>query len=578
MPDLRITVTTESAQLQKIIDQLNTTGLTSKELNTQMRNLKETTKLGSQEMKDMGDVLAQVREQSKSAAAQENSFGNVIRQNRQERRLYMFAINEGLAAITAATGGENQFAKAITSGAGAVFGMKFALDAMGLSAAAAWPVAIIVAAWSVISGIISTHKKETEELNTLLRENLDLEIKLGNVAPEAGVSADTTALVEAKKKLADLQRLVTNTYVNRAGQTFSNTTTAGTATEIAQQINLIDKLQLKISEGNKKIADENGKALDDFKNQMDQQIAGENKSDETINKTTESIKDQTSAMWQLGKLTDAQYYSILLQRREQARIVGDLETQVKLQEQLEKFQLGGAGSASSMIGNTGGSISKIANTWTGEHVKKGELGAIDNTPYAAAIAGSANPKKTTAEVMGEYLTDPLKSGFQSVTQSALEGMNRMWEKSSGFASTVLGRAFESIADSLLEKVANELEGGAVEGLLGLIGLAGGGDFSYGSQLQFAANGINFRYGNGIQNIVVGEQGKELLQVGRNGGRVISNKNFQRASQGNTASGNSSDAMASALNALASRLQPASAFDVYFAVKKAGNIRNNGMKM
>jgi hypothetical protein len=154
----------------------------------------------------------------------------------------------------------------------------------------------------------------------------------------------------------------------------------------------------------------------------------------------------------------------------------------------------------------------------------------------------------------------------------------MWEKSSGFASTVLGRAFESIADSLLEKVANELEGGAVKGLLGLIGLAGGGDFSYGSQLQFAANGINFRYGNGIQNIVVGEQGKELLQVGRNGGRVISNKNFQRASQGNTASGNSSDAMASALNALASRLQPASAFDVYFAVKKAGNIRNNGMKM
>jgi hypothetical protein len=60
-------------------------------------------------------------------------------------------------------------------------------------------------------------------------------------------------------------------------------------------------------------------------------------------------------------------------------------------------------------------------------------------------------------------------------------------------------------------------------------LGSGGDVTTGGRLQFAASGANFNYG-GLQNVIVGERGAELMQVGKNGVRVFSNQQTQSFNQ------------------------------------------------
>jgi hypothetical protein len=273
--NLNITVTTQNKELQELITKLNSGNITVKDFSKTMRELRSASIPGSQALKDLGDVTAQVSMKSKSAEAQERSFTNVIRESRQERRLYRYAMLEGVAAIESMTGKEDVLTKSVTNGAQAVFGMKFALDAMGLSAKAAWPVAIIVAAWSVISGILDSQKKKTEELNEVLRENLELQIKLGMVQPEVGVEADIKKLKEEEAKLAELKTKGHSVTTMGEYGNLVTTSYAADANEIAKQENIILKLREKIQEENKKIADENGKLLDKFKEGMDNTLENE---------------------------------------------------------------------------------------------------------------------------------------------------------------------------------------------------------------------------------------------------------------------------------------------------------------
>ena len=115
---------------------------------------------------------------------------------------------------------------------------------------------------------------------------------------------------------------------------------------------------------------------------------------------------------------------------------------------------------------------------------------------------------------------------------------------------------------------------AVSSIIAMLG--GGGDVvASGSKLQFAANGANFNYGS-LQNVIVGERGAELMQVGRNGVRVISNNNLQKMnqmSQSSRGGGNGNAEMARAINNLAAQIVPQTANDIFFATKKAGHIRS-----
>ena len=256
MPDsnLNITVTTDSKALQDLVTKLNAGTITVKEFSKTVRDLKSEAIPGSQALKDLGDVAAQVSMQSKSVIAQERTFTNVIRESRQERRLYRYAMLEGVAAVQALTGKEDILTASVTNGAQAVFGMKFALDAMGVSAKAAWPVAIIVAAWTVISGILSSHKKAVEDLNKLNRENLELQVKLGLIDKSVLLTADQKALNDARAKLKAMQDAMAHPTFEKTtryyhGETIAvNTRTSPTYSEkeIADQLNIVLKLQDRI--------------------------------------------------------------------------------------------------------------------------------------------------------------------------------------------------------------------------------------------------------------------------------------------------------------------------------------------
>ena len=123
MPDsnLNITVTTDSKALQDLVTKLNAGTITVKEFSKTVRDLKSEAIPGSQALKDLGDVAAQVSMQSKSVIAQERTFTNVIRESRQERRLYRYAMLEGVAAVQALTGKEDILTASVTNGAQAVF-------------------------------------------------------------------------------------------------------------------------------------------------------------------------------------------------------------------------------------------------------------------------------------------------------------------------------------------------------------------------------------------------------------------------------------------------------------------------
>jgi hypothetical protein len=499
----------------------------------------------------------------------EKGLTDVIKSARQERRMYMFAVREAETALTSVIGKESAVTSAMTNGTSAVFGMKFALESMGVAAKAAWPVAIIVAAWSVISGIIDSSKKKTEELNTVLRENLDLEIKLGRIAPETGVEADVAQLKKEQDKLDALKKIEQIEFKNEYGTVMMSrpgTETVGSAKEIADQINLIDKLQLKISEGNKKIADENGKALDEFKGNMDNVIANEDKQEKATKETKQNIQDQTSAMWQLGKIDDASYLAILKKREQQQELLGLYNEELSTKKMIEEVERKIAASKMGNSLNLGSALSggKFNLVGTGyEHLgaiaDKFGTGKSTTQLNTESDQKEAQAKKDTTQ---EYLIEPLRSGFQSVTYSAMSGLNRMWEQSSGFAKTVIGQAFESIADDVLTKLA--VKGG--ESLLSMIP-----GFGF---LAHAANGINLGYG-AMQNVMVGERGPELMQVGRNGVRVISNNNLQMMNQASQASRGGSE-IANAINVLNShvaRLSAGGGDKVLMMTKSAAQVRS-----
>jgi hypothetical protein len=125
--------------------------------------------------------------------------------------------------------------------------------------------------------------------------------------------------------------------------------------------------------------------------------------------------------------------------------------------------------------------------------------------------------------------DAFDQGVNGVTQSLTQAFGNLLN-----GTRNIGQVFSDLGKSLLD-LATQIaaEAAAKAGtnfLLGLIGLKRGGDvITSGSALQFAAAGGDFKFGGG-QNVMVGEDGAELMQVGRNGVRIISNSNLQKMNQ------------------------------------------------
>jgi hypothetical protein len=105
-------------------------------------------------------------------------------------------------------------------------------------------------------------------------------------------------------------------------------------------------------------------------------------------------------------------------------------------------------------------------------------------------------------------------------------MHNMFVNVVGGANSLFQQMLIGIGDAL----AGTLIDKAIGGIFGLIGLAKGGDVFTGNKLQFAASGGNFKYGN-MQNVIVGERGPEMMQVGKNGVRVISNHEMKTVQSG-----------------------------------------------
>ena len=558
-----IKTTSDDAAILAFKDKVENTKMTVKDLSAATRELRNNMIAGSQAQKDAADVLYQVSQQTKSAAQQQNSLIGIMKQDRQERRLGMFAVMESMHALEGITGKQNDFSKAITNGAQTVFGMKFALEAMGVAAKAAWPVAIIVAAWSVISGILDSEKEKNKEIADELQKQYDLKVKLGLISPTQQLSNIGGSINQTQAEISALenQRAKEQAIYDLR---IKSTATMDEARDAMWAIQDIDKqlLPLRTQLLQQEV---------EYKAIFDAQQKNKQKN---VDSTKQDIKDQTSAMWQLGKLDDASYLAILKKREQEAILLKQYDTELTLRTMIAEVEgkiasnklptgtLGGAlaGGKFNLIGTGIENLGKVTDRSAGKGKTTEQLNAESDQREA----------EQKEKLTQEYLIDPLKSGFQSVAYSALTGFNQMWEQSSGFARTVIGQALGSIADKLISNVEDELIGKSANFLLALIGLAGGGDVSYGGGLKFAASGINLPYGNGIQNVVVGENGRELMQVGRNGVRVISNNNLRQISQSSKGNGNVD--MARAIQSLADKIIPASMNEVNTLIIKQNNLR------
>jgi hypothetical protein len=273
---LHITVTTEDAKIAQFVGQLNSGELALGKVNKQLRDLKSAAIPGSQALKDLIDIQRQLGDQSRSTEAREQSLIGTIRQSRQERRLGMFAINESLHALEAATGSENQFAKAVSGGATAVFGIKFALDAMGESMSkVALPIAIAVGLWTVLRDLFGGSAEASKKLNEELKKQNETVI----------------GLVENLEKLGKVSRdQLKNFYQTQIEVLKAQNAQSKTVTNV-QMVNGVpivtkhDELALSPAE-----RDENLKKITDF--QLKQQALDKQDAEDQKKKTQELEKQQ----------------------------------------------------------------------------------------------------------------------------------------------------------------------------------------------------------------------------------------------------------------------------------------------
>ncbi len=544
--NLNITVTTDSAALQDLITKLKSGTMTVADYNKTTRTLRAETIAGSQAQKDLGDVMSQVAKQSKSATVQEESLLGVIRANRRERFLYMFAITESMTAINAATGGQNAFAKSVSSAAGAVFGMKFALDAMGLSATAAWPVAIIVGAWTIIREILASQKKATEDLNAELKKQYDLEVGLGiispstaqaNAAAKVGQASGEMTLLQAKRKSLEDMR----DSLLKQGQGQAAVGVIEQLKTVNEQLVKQKTALLEAEEAYKKLYDTSSKG------QKDAILGLGDIAEQRFRRREISSKEYIDLLER--EIYD---YSKLITSSKDIAVVDGLK--VKMQDAY-KQKLDEA----TKLKEKQNQVEEDAGENNLRIMKAVAQTEQENADYQRNAARNITIGGVSMAQGGTSTQDFEKR--QKVVLEAMEGKVKQSAKETSEATRVIARSFDAVGNSISVNIvdklglANNLLGGFLKqllsgvaqiginyltgGIAGLLGLERGGDVvPGGGSLQFAAMGGNYNYGK-LQNVIVGERGPELMQVGTNGVRVMSNQQMGRMGgnyQGGTSGG------------------------------------------
>jgi hypothetical protein len=144
---------------------------------------------------------------------------------------------------------------------------------------------------------------------------------------------------------------------------------------------------------------------------------------------------------------------------------------------------------------------------------------------------------SNAQRLSNQLGDSMTASFQEATSYLAQGFATAF----GLGNSLLDRMIATFASSALMAlpglIANLASGGVTGNIFSVISawmMASGGEVTTGGPLRFAAAGGNFNYGK-LQNIIVGEKGPELMQIGMNGVRVISNQNMQALNQMSQAS-------------------------------------------
>lgn len=399
----------------------------------------ELMKVGTSVIAQERDAYFQNGNALRSMQTQELGLTDTIKQARQERRLYMFAVREGMTAITAITGSEGELTKAVTSGTSAVFGMQFALTAMGgVFAEFALPVAIAIGLWTALKSLWGDSAKELSGLRDEQLKEIDILIQLGQATKAQKLEMLSAQIAEEQTVLSKMQSFgIWNQMLTAI--TGGKYTGQASAEDLTKQREKVEALTLS------------------YKKLVDEIVKGSESTEKTKKSNPEKeladLQKQQDAMYQLGMLSDYEYLSLLKKREKQAELVKDYVTEAALRKEIldteKKIASLKMGAGLNLGGALAGGKFNLTSNEPG-YINPNQFGTVKSTAQENAESDQREAERKK-QLTQEYLIDPLKSGFQSLAYSGLQGFNRMWEQSSGFARTVLGQAFESIADTLMEK-------------------------------------------------------------------------------------------------------------------------------
>ena len=208
MPDNPVLrVEADSEQVQKLIAAVTSHNSTIrqaseayKQLNAITRDNATAQQLLTGEWSAAGAAQTVYRTRIRETNMEMSGQSNVIKQARQEHRLYMFAIMEGLHAFDGLIGKNKELATALQSAAGAALGMKFALDAMGV--AGSGPLAIVAGGIALVTTILNANKQAAEEdakaWDDLIKKHKELVIETGGLDLTGQLAQATGELVSAE--------------------------------------------------------------------------------------------------------------------------------------------------------------------------------------------------------------------------------------------------------------------------------------------------------------------------------------------------------------------------------------------
>ena len=181
--------------------------------------------IGSEAANDfilLTDKIKEADASVKSLTKSNSSYHETVRQSRTEHRMFMFAIMEGMHAfdglgdaigrISGASEDNSKKIKAfttdVTSAAQAGLGMKFALDAIGLSAGISGGLSIAVGLFTLIGSLLKTNTEELKKQNVEIeKQSFQLQLVTGSELIAKMEEARADAQRNFQTKQAEFQHL-----------------------------------------------------------------------------------------------------------------------------------------------------------------------------------------------------------------------------------------------------------------------------------------------------------------------------------------------------------------------------------